>query len=280
VETTVAAAMLGAALLHATWHAMVKSSGDQVTALAGMNLVSGATAMVLMPFVGLPSPAAAAVIALSVLLHVGYKVALARLYVSTELSIAYPVARGLTPAIATLLAFLLVGERPGMLATLGILAISLGIFGLVLGRAAPRMPQPALIAAAAAGSAAAMYSVLDAYGVRINGDWLGFTVWLVASDSLAFVGYALATRGRAAPAAWRRGWGRTVVSGLLGTASFGVFLWALGQAQVGPVTALRETSIVFAALIGMAFLGEPPSARTVTSTVIVMLGAAAIALAR
>ena len=276
----VAAAVLGAALLHAAWHALVKSSGDQVTALAGMNLVSGAIALALTPFVSPPGAAASAVIALSVVLHVGYKISLAGLYKRADLSVAYPVARGLTPAMATLLGAALIGERPNMPAIAGILAISLGICGLMLGGTAARISWAAFLAAAAAGTAVAVYSVVDAYGVRINGDWLGFTVWLVASDSLVFVAYALATRGRTAAAAWRRGWGRTLASGLLGTVSFGVFLWALGREQIGPVTALRETSIVFAALIGMTLLRERPTAAKAGSAVVVMLGTAAIALAR
>jgi drug/metabolite transporter (DMT)-like permease len=280
METSVAAAVLAAALLHSTWHALVKSSGDQVIALAGMNVVSGTTAIVLLPFVRVPTGLAAAVIAVSVLLHSGYKLSLARLYRRADLSLGYPVARGLTPAMATLLGLLLMGERPGAPILLGILSISFGILALLLDRADARLSWPALAAAAVAGITVAAYSVVDAYGVRINGDWLGFTVWLVASDSLAFVGYTVATRGRLATLAWRRGWGRTLVSGLLGTASFGVFMWALGRAQVGAVTALRETSIVFALLIGMAFLRERITGPRVFSAGLVMAGAAAIALAR
>jgi drug/metabolite transporter (DMT)-like permease len=279
MESGVAAAVLAAALLHAGWHALVKSSGDQVIALAGMNLVSGAAALAAVPFVKPPNAAAAAVIAVSVFLHVGYKIALARLYGRADLSIAYPAARGISPVVATLIALAAMGERPSPLAAAGVLGISLGILCLLRGAAA-WIPWPALAAAVAAGSAVALYSVLDAYGVRINGDWLGFTAWLVASDSAVFIGYALATRGAAAALAWKQNWMRTLCSGLLGTVSFCVFLWALGRAQVGPVSALRETSIVFAALIGMTFLGERRTPSRVLATVIVMLGAGAIALAR
>jgi uncharacterized membrane protein len=279
MEGGVAAAVLAAALLHAGWHALVKSSGDQVIALAGMNLVSGAAALAVIPFVKPPNSAAAAVIAVSVLLHVGYKVALARLYGRADLSIAYPAARGITPVVATLIALAAMGERPGLLAAGGVLAISLGILCLLRGAVAA-IPRPALAAAIVAGSAVALYSVLDAYGVRINRDWLGFTAWLVASDSAVFVAYALATRGAAAALAWKQNWMRTLGSGLLGTVSFCVFLWALGRAQVGPVSALRESSIVFAALIGMTFLGERRTVSRAFAIVLVMLGAGAIALAR
>jgi uncharacterized membrane protein len=280
MEPMVAAAVLAAALLHAAWHALVKASGDQVIALAGMNLVSGTAALALLPFVSVPSTAAGVVIGVSVLLHMAYKLALARLYGRADLSVAYPVARGLTPAMAAIFALVFIGERPSLLAVGGILAISMGIASVMAGDAASRMSWPAFRSALVAGSTVAAYSVLDAYGVRVNGDWLGFTVWLVLADSAAFVAFALATRGRPALSAWRRGWLRTLVSGLLGTLSFGVFLWALGRAQVGPVAALRETSIVFASLIGMVILRERVTPNRAVSTALAMAGAAALALAR
>jgi drug/metabolite transporter (DMT)-like permease len=280
VEAGVAAAVLAASLLHASWHALVKSSGDRVVALAGMNLVSGGAALALLPFVRAPTAAAGAVIAFSILLHMGYKLALARLYLKADLSQGYPLARGITPVIATALGFALLGERPGGWTLAGVLSISAGILGLLLERGARGLSAATLIAAVAAGTAVAGYSALDAYGVRLNADWLGFTAWLVACDSAAFVAYALATRRGEAPAAWRRDWRRTLVSGVLGVASFGVFMWALGRAQVGAVTALRESSIVFSALIGVWFLKEPANPIRYASAAMVAAGVAAISLTR
>jgi drug/metabolite transporter (DMT)-like permease len=121
VDPGVAVAVLAAALLHASWQALVKSSGDGVVALAGMNLVSGTLAIALLPFVKLPTPAAALVIAFSLLLHSGYKIALAQLYARADLSVGYPLARGLTPIFATAFALLFLGEVPrdGTLARVG-----------------------------------------------------------------------------------------------------------------------------------------------------------------
>jgi drug/metabolite transporter (DMT)-like permease len=249
VEAAVAAAVVAAAALHATWHALVKTSGDRVVALAGMNVVSGALALALMPFVKVPGPAVIAVIAVSVLLHGAYKLALATLYGRADLSRAYPLGRALTPIAALLLAYFVLGERPGSLTIAGVCAISAGIAGLVIERGAPRAPGRVVASAVVTGVAVAAYSLVDAYGVRLNEDWLGFAVWLVAWDAIAFVLYALATRGRAASRAWRGGWARTLVSGLLGVASFGVTMWALARAPVAAVSALRETSILFAALV-------------------------------
>ena len=280
MDPGVAAAVLAAALLHASWQALVKSSGDGVVALAGMNLVSGTVAVALLPVVTVPTPAAMVVIALSLALHSAYKIALAQLYARADLSLGYPLARGLTPLFAMLLAFLFLSEVPSGPILAGVLAISLGVAGLVLERGARGASAASLAAAVVVGLSVAAYTALDAYGVRLNRDWLGFTVWLVIADSALFLTYAIATRRGAAWAQWRRTWGRTLTSGVLGLASYGVFMWALGRAQVGAVAALRETSILFAALLGTMLLKERMTRARIVSSLLVAAGAAAIALFR
>jgi drug/metabolite transporter (DMT)-like permease len=237
--------------------------------------VSGTVALALLPFVRLPSLAAIVVIGFSVVLHGAYKVALAELYGRADLSQGYPLARGMTPIVATLLGLVFLGETPAGWRIAGIVAIAAGIALLFFDRGAPRLTSGSFAAALAVGATVAAYSVLDAYGVRLNGDWLGFTAWLVACDSVAFVAYALLARKRAA-ASWRAAWARTLVSGVLGVVAFGVFMWALGRAQVGPVTALRETSIVFAAVIGAVLLKEPMTRARYAALAIVMAGLVAI----
>ena len=275
MEAGVAAAVLAASLLHAGWHALVKSSGDRVVALAGMNLVSGTVALSLLPFVRLPTLTAMVVIGFSVVLHGAYKLALAELYGRADLSQGYPLARGMTPIVATLLGLVFLGETPAGWRIAGIVAIAAGIALLFFERGARPLTSGSFAAALAVGTTVAAYSVLDAYGVRLNGDWLGFTAWLVACDSVAFVAYALLARKRAA-ATWRAAWARTLVSGVLGVVAFGVFMWALGRAQVGPVTALRETSIVFAAVIGAVLLKESMTRARYAAVAIVMAGTVAI----
>jgi len=280
MDPVVVAAMLAASLLHASWHALVKSSGDRVVALAGMNLVSGGIAIALLPLAGVLAAPVYALIAASVTLHVGYKIALAKLYVVADLGQAYPLARGFTPLIAAALAFAFIGDKPGGGALAGLALVSAGILALAFEQGSARLTRTAFAAAMATGATVAAYSVVDAYGVRMVGDWFAFTVWLVAADSAAFVAYALATRRKAALESWAMGWPRVLVSGGLGVASFGVFMWALGIAPVGPVAALRETSVIFAALIGALVLRERAGRLRYASAFCVMLGVGAIALAR
>lgn len=273
-------AILAAALLHATWHALVKASGDRIVALAGMNLVSGAVALGFLPFVAIPRPEALAIIAGSVLLHVGYKIGLALLYRRADLGQAYPLARGMTPVMATALAFALLGEVPQRGVLLGVALVSLGVLLLAREGAGRRLGASTLAIAALTGLAVAAYSAVDAWGVRLNGDWLGFTAWLIVSDTATFLAYAFALRGRAVIGGWRAGAGRVLLSGLLGIFSFGTFLWALGRAPVGGVAALRETSVICAALIGSLVLGEAAGWRRHAAALLVMLGAATMALWR
>lgn len=279
MDPIVAAALLAASLLHASWHALVKSSGDRVVALAGMNLVSGAVALALLPEAAMLPNIAFVVIACSVILHGAYKIALARLYVQADLGQAYPLARGLTPIMATLFAFLVLGESPRPMAVTGIALICLGIVALARERR-QAIALRAFAAAAVVGTTVAAYSVLDAYGVRLTADWFSFTIWLVALDSACFSAYAVVTRGPRALRTWARGWRRVLVSGGLGVASFGVFMWALARAAVGPVCALRETSVLFAAVIGAFFLKEAAPPLRYAAATAVMAGIGVISVAR
>jgi len=272
-----ALAVLAASLLHATWHALVKSSEDRVTALAGMNLVSGLVAVALLPFARPLPPAILPIIALSVMLHLGYKLALARVYAGADLGQAYPLARGFAPIAAAAFAVPLLRELPGPAALSGIGLVCIGIALLAMESGPQRLTPRTAAAALIAGGAVAAYSVVDAYGIRSSGDWFSFTVWLVALDSGAFVAYAIATRRGRVLVAWRSGWRRVLGSGLLGLASFGIFMWALGKLPVGVVAALRETSVIFAAVLGVFLLGERPTWRRGAAAVIVTCGVAVIA---
>lgn len=280
MDSAVVFALLGASLIHATWHALVKTTRDRVVALAGMNIVSSVTALALLPFAQ-PLPwTAFAVIAVSVLLHVAYKLLIARLYATADLGQAYPLARGFTPPLAAALAYLALGELPDANGQAAILVVCGGILLLAIEKGGYRLSGRSLVFGLFAGLSVASYSVVDAYGIRLSGDWFSFTVWLVLLDGGAFVAYALASRKNAALRAWRLDWKRTGLSGLLGVISFGIFMWALARAPVGPVTAIRETSVIFTALIGALVLGERASWTRYVAAFAVMGGIAVIALGR
>lgn len=264
--------MLLAALLHASWHSLVKYGGDQRLVLAGMGFVATAISVCALPFVP-PLPAQVwPVMAVSVALHVGYKIALARAYAVGELGQAFPLARGFVPLFATVIAFVTLGQLPAGGQIAGIAIVSAGLLWLAAHSLRGGAHGSLVVAALAAGATVAGYTVLDAYGTRLAGDWLAFTAWLVVLDSLTYGGLVYAAKGNAL---WRELWrqrGRMLVAGVLGVLSFTVYLWALSRNAVGPVSALRESSVLFAALIGMALHREQVSAGKVAAACVITLG--------
>lgn len=268
--------MLLAALLHAGWHSLVKAGADQTVTLAGMGLVASVAALAALPFVPLPPTMLWPVLAASVALHVGYKLCLARAYANGDLGEAFPLARGMVPLFATTLAVATLGQVPSLGQSLGIGLVSTGLLMVMLER--QRQPNWLLWSAAAgAGLAVAGYSVLDAYGIRLFGTWLGFTAWLIVIDNMVFLTLTRLQRG---PMLWRQlaatRW-RVLASGALGLASFCVFLWALSRGPVGVVSALRETSMLFAIVLGVLLHRETLSVARVAGALLMVSGVAAIA---
>jgi len=272
VETSVILALLGAALLHAAWHALIKNSGDQLIGLAGMNVFSSFVALVALPFVAIPDGRVWQVLILSVALHNGYKIGLARIYRHGELSQAYPLARGFSPILVTVIAFFALGELPALFQLLGVLLICGGILAMRLDDQAFRPGMTLLSAAFLTGLMVAAYTVLDAYGARLSGDWLSFLVWLMFLDGLAFVGLISVLRGRTLWSTVAREWRVTLISGMLGVSAFSIFLWALSKGLTGGVAALRETSVLFASMIGILIYKERWSAQKLTGVLLITLG--------
>lgn len=269
--------IVAAALLHSSWHAMIKRSPDGIVGLAGMNVVSAGISLLVLPFVPLPQGRIWLVLAGSVLLHNFYKIGLARLYAVGELGQSFPLARGMSPLAATLFAAIFLGEIPNPVHLAGIVTICLGLLLLALEKVG--RPAPKVIALAALlGLSVAAYSVVDGYGVRLSGDWWGFTVWLMVLDGGIFV---LLSRRLVGGGLWLtlyRQRSQVLLSGALGVISFCIFLWALGRAPVGMVTALREVSVLFASLIGVFFLKERFSLSRLAGAALVSIGVGSLAL--
>lgn len=272
--------MLAAALLHASWHALVKSASDGVGALAGMGVVATLVALCVLPFVPFPPAPVWPVIAGSVCLHFGYKLALARSYKFGDLGQAFPLARGFVPLFAALFAFVFVGEIPQGGQVAGIVGVSAGLMWLAADSIRGGIDRRIFIAALVAGLMVAGYAVVDAYGTRLTGNWLSFTAWLVFVDSGSFfLLIYLAQRRQLLTTLWDNRI-RTLATGVLGIASFGVFLWALSRSAVGSVAALRESSVLFAAIIGMVFHGERRSAHRLGAAALIVAGLMVITIAR
>ena len=272
--------VLFAALLHASWNAMLHGHRDRLLSMTWMSMATAALASVVVLVVPPPAASAWPYVVASGLAHIVYNVALVRAYASGELAQAYPIARGASPLLVTLGAAMIAGETIGPLHALGIAMICGGILALALhGR---RVSRAGLAAALATGATIAVYTVVDGIGVRSSGgDVVGYTAWMYLFFWLMPV-LLVAVRGPAALWTPVRTAPRAVVvslaGGLVSTAAYGIVIWAMRSGAMGAVSALRETSVVFAVLIARVFLRERVGAVRWTACIVVAIGAVCLGL--
>jgi len=264
-------AMLGAALLHAGWNAMIKSSPDKLLD-TGMVCV-GATVVCAPLMLALPLPAVAAWpwLAASSVLHVGYFFAVVGAYRAGDLSHGYPIMRGLAPLVVAAASIAWFGEMPKATAWIGIALVCAGVLSLgLVGR-----PQRAATRWALANAGIiAVYTLVDANGVRVAGDPLSYVAWMFFLDCAPFALIVLAMRRGEFVRYVVARWGRAVAGGALSAGSYGVAVWAMTRAPVGTIAALRETSVVFGALIGSWLLKEGHVRARLAGAVVVAAGVA------
>ncbi|HTW26255.1 MAG TPA: EamA family transporter [Acetobacteraceae bacterium] len=272
---TVIGLVLVAAALHATWNALLRTGGDR---LWSMTVMSAATAVVALPVAiaaPLPRPASWPFIALSSTLQVGYSLFLTAAYKTGGLAQVYPIARGSAPVLVTVAAFLLAGQRPAPGALAGIATIAAGMATLALGRG--RADRRSMLLALGTGCFIAAYTTSDGFGSRAAGNPLIYVAWIYAAyGSLMLAGH-LALRGKPTQPIWSAATGRAVIGGVLQLLAYGTVVAALSLGQFGSVAALRETGIIFAAMIGRVFLGETLPPRRLAACGLVALGAVLLA---
>jgi drug/metabolite transporter (DMT)-like permease len=261
-------AVLGAALLHASWNVLVKSGADKDLETVAIAVGSGFIGLLLLPFVPLPAPAAWPWLAASAAVHILYFAFLAGAYRHGELSFAYPVMRGGGPMIVALAGALFLGEVLSIENTLAILLICAGILAFAAGAHDRRATAYAVANAVVIGA----YTLIDAQGARLSGAPVSYTLWFFAANGLVIGAWGLARRGAEVPRLLRRAWLRTAIGGACAVAAYAIALWAMTRAPVALVAVLRETSVVFAALIAFVVLKEKLTGRRMLATAMVLLG--------
>ena len=271
----VTALVLGAALLHASWNAIIKSSLDVVldTALVAF----GASILSLPLVVALPMPASTSwpFLAASVGIHVGYFATLARAYRVGDLGHAYPLMRGTAPLLVALFGVALLNELPSNSMWMGIALISAGILSLGLLQKG-RARRDATLWALANAVIIATYTLVDGAGVRLSGTAAAYVAWMFLLQGPIFITFVIARRRRAASDYAVRNWRRGLAGGVFLVGSYGIVLWAMTRAPVAAVAALRETSVIFAAILGSIFLKEPFGRQRIISACAVALGVIAL----
>ncbi len=278
-------AVLFGALLHAAWNGLVKSSGDKPLDTA---LVHGLGALIALPFalwVGPPSPAAWPFIAVSLVIHIGYYVALAGAYQHGELGLTYPIMRGFAPLLVALGSVAVVGEAPSALSWLGVVGITAGVAMVGLAHPGQALHHRKALAFAFANAAIiALYTFVDGLGVRTearaDGSVWRYVLWLFALDGIAYpllVWLRRDAAGRAAIVAYaRRRWPLAALGGTASITSYAIALWAMTRAPVASVAALRETSVLFAAVIGTLVLKEAFGLQRALGTMVIVGGVMAL----
>lgn len=271
--------VLLSALLHAGWNALVRSAADKFASTLAVVLGAGGLAAPLLAVLPLPAAASWPYVLASGLIHVVYFTLVAWSYRHAELSLAYPLMRGTAPALAAVAALLWLGESPTPGGWLGVALIGAGGLSLASAgwRASPAHAGAVRFALANAG-VIALYTVIDGQGARLSGHAVGYTGWVFLLTAVLLLAGALLLRGRQVFADIRPLW-RTAALGGGGTlAAYALVLWAMGHAPIATVAALRETSIVFAALIGALFLREHISRARWLAIALACAGAASIKL--
>ena len=227
----------------------------------------------------LPRPAEAALpfIVASALIHIVYFILVGLLYRSADLSVAYPIMRGLAPLIAAIIALVTLGEAPGPIASLGVAALVAGVLAMgASGFAHGQINRPTILVALANSAVIAIYSVIDGQGARISGAGASFAFaynsWADALTALAYLPIILCLRGRAAVAAFAGDWRRGFIGGLAAFFGYAIVVWAMTRAPIAAVAALRETSVVFAAIIGVVALREPFHAQRAIAVLVILAG--------
>ena len=277
LSSGVLAAVLGAAALHALWNSLVKSASDKFLSSAVVALWCGVAAVV--AALVLPRPAAVAFpfIVASAIIHIVYFMLVGQLYRSADLSVAYPIMRGLAPLIAAVIALATLGEAPGPIASLGVAALVAGVLAMgASGFAHGRINRPTILVALANSAVIAIYSVIDGQGARLSGAGSAFAFaynsWADALTGLSYLPIILFLRGRAVVATFAQDWRRGLIGGLAAFFGYAIVIWAMTRAPIATVAALRETSVVFAAIIGVVALGEPFHAQRAIAVLVILAG--------
>jgi drug/metabolite transporter (DMT)-like permease len=271
MDATAAALVLLAALLHATWNVLVKAEGDGLLAIAGVSAGGAAIAAATIPFVGVPDARAWPFMAASLVFQFAYKRLLAEAYRHGDLSRIYPLVRGLPPLAVAALGWIVVGERLSAAEIGAIALVAAGVLSLVFGGRAALDLRPIGYALATAVCIAG-YTLLDGLGARASGDAIAYVACLIALDGSIFAAYLAATRGPAVLRAALKRRRTTVIGGACGFASYALVVWAFTMAPIALVAALRETSVVIAAVLGAVLLKEPFGAARVGAAILIAAG--------
>ena len=267
---TVTLAVLAAAVTHATWNAIAHGIKDQTLAFALIGIGGIAVSIPLVIVAALPRSSSWPYLLASIVIHVFYNLLLMQCYRLGDFGQVYPLARGVSPLVVTILAAVFVHEHLGLLQVAGVVVVSAGLAFLVFGGRRPG--RGAFLAAVGTGLTIAAYTTVDGVGVRLSASPVGYIGWLMVLQSLCVPLFAAVRRRDVLLKQPRRILLAGLAAGALSVLAYGLVLWAQTRGALAPIAALRETSVIFGAIIGTLVFREPFGRTRIIATVLVVAG--------
>jgi len=272
MQTAVLALTLSAAALHPIWNALLRGGEDRLWSVTAMSFATTAIAIPAASLLPMPLPSCWSYIGISAVLQVGYSIFLARAYRHGELGQVYPIVRGSVPLLVTVGGFVLAGQQPPRSALIGIALVSGGIVSLSFGTA--RAGTKTLVLAFVTALFVASYVTADGMGVRLAGNAQSYAAWIFLTyGALMPLAFLMLRRKLIVVDLRTPETLKAMTGGVVSLVSYGAITAALALGELGSVSALRETSIVFSALIGRVLLDETLSLRRILACIVVTLGA-------
>lgn len=265
-------AILLAAFMNAAWNSAIKLGGDKVTVMTMTTFVGSVVSLFALPFIGIHASTNWWLLVLSIVIHTVYHFVLPLAYKHGDLGHVYPIARGGAPVLVTLTAATMVGELPPPIEIGGILCLSMGVLAFAFQHRAQGGGHRGTVYAMVTSLLIASYTVVDALGARGSDSALGFAALLTIGDGLATALVVLCWKGRIAFHVDRRTLSLSAVGGVLQVGAYWIAVWALAQAPMGTVSALRESSVLFVALISAYLLKERLGLHRIACSALVFMG--------
>ena len=280
MENVVFLSVLFAAACHAGWNALIKIGLDPLSTTTLISIGSGVVALALVPLTGVPAWAAWPWLIASVIIHLVYFASLIESYRTGDLGQVYPIARGSAPLMTAAATTAFVGEHLSPIGWGGIVALVAGVFLLSArgGRELSRIDRRAVGFALFTALTICTYSVVDGIGARLSANPNAYSLWLFIGIALVMLPYALYRDGRDVIPAMQRYWRRGFVGGALQLLSYGIAIWAMTVAPIAIVATLRETSVLFGAVIAVVVLKEPLRAVRIAAALLIVCGLVLIRL--
>ncbi|MGB6863696.1 MAG: EamA family transporter [Pseudolabrys sp.] len=274
MENFVFLAVLFAAACHAGWNALIKVGLDPLSTTTLISLGAGLVALALAPLVGLPAWAAWPWLIASVIVHLCYFASLIESYRTGDLGQVYPIARGSAPLMTAAATTVFIGEKLSLVGWTGIFSLVAGVLLLSArgGRELAEVDRRAIGFALFTALTICAYSVVDGIGARLSANPNAYSVWLFIGIAVVMLPYAIYRDGPDVIPAMRRFWRRGLAGGALQLLSYGIAIWARTAAPIAIVATLRETSVLFGAVIAVVVLKEPLRAARIVAACLIVCG--------